>query len=777
VAPEQAAADPGIDHRADIYSVGVLAYELLTGAAPFSGTPQAIISAQIGTLPTPLLEVRPELPPALAAIVMRCLAKDPADRYQTADALLEAIEALQTPAGLPAPAASVPGARRLLRIAALAVVVIGGYLAISGVRRAQWLNGTALPELRRLTEAAIYDSAWMLAREIQRVAPGDSTLRTLWPRIVRTAPLHTDIEGVRVARSTFDGDTSAWIDIGTTPIDSAALPRSFGLFRFEREGYRTVYRLVGSRLDSTFMVPLTAPDTEMVRIPGGTMRAFLVGSDFVDPLELGPYRIGRFEVTNAQYQAFVDAGGYANREYWEHPFRDGERQLGFAQAMAGLVDRTGRPGPATWEAGSFPPGQADYPVGGVSWYEAAAYAKYAGAELPTIYHWAEAASVQTARAVVPFSNLAARGPLPVGVDRGVSWYGVSDMGGNVREWIANEAGNGQRFILGGGWSDATYGFVDAYAQRPFDRSPINGIRLARYFDDPARLAAARAPVRRAFRDFAKERPVNDQTFAVYRAMYDYDPRPLDPQTEAVDSASAEFIVERVSVTAAYGGERLPILLYRPRAAQGPLQTVVFFPGSGSINGGPSAGAFDGFASWIVRSGRNFAVPIYKSTHERADSLRSDYADETIFWRDHVVMWAKDHRRALDYLSTRADVDSSRFAYFGVSWGGLYGGLVPAVEPRIKAVVLYVAGLAMERARPEADVLNFLPRVTQPVLMLNGKHDFFFPYETGQLPFYRLLGTPAEHKQQLVYEGGHDVPRTELIKETLNWLDRYLGALP
>ena len=61
-------------------------------------------------------------------------------------------------------------------------------------------------------------------------------------------------------------------------------------------------------------------------------------------------------------------------------------------------------------------------------------------------------------------------------------------------------------------------------------------------------------------------------------------------------------------------------------------------------------------------------------------------------------------------------------------------------------------------------------------MLNGKYDFFFPYETSQLPFYKLLGTPKEHKELFVYDGGHIVPRTALVKETLAWLDRYLGPV-
>ena len=64
----------------------------------------------------------------------------------------------------------------------------------------------------------------------------------------------------------------------------------------------------------------------------------------------------------------------------------------------------------------------------------------------------------------------------------------------------------------------------------------------------------------------------------------------------------------------------------------------------------------------------------------------------------------------------------------------------------------------------------------PVIMLNAQYDFFFPYETSQLPFFELLGTPEEDKKLFVYEGGHSVPNTELIKESLAWLDKYLGPV-
>ena len=106
-----------------------------------------------------------------------------------------------------------------------------------------------------------------------------------------------------------------------------------------------------------------------------------------------------------------------------------------------------------------------------------------------------------------------------------------------------------------------------------------------------------------------------------------------------------------------------------------------------------------------------------------------------------------------------------------------GGIMPAIETRIKAVVLNVGGMVMNKSLPEVDQLHFLPRVKQPVLMLNGIHDMFFPVETAQKPMYDLLGTAAADKKFIRYEeSGHLVPRTDFVKETLFWYDKYLGPV-
>src|SRR5437870_4172154 len=109
MAPEQATADPHVDHRADLYALGALGYEMLTGRPPFVGTsPHQVLAAQVTELPDPVTDHRAAVPPALAALVMRCLEKKPADRWQSAAELHHQFEAMATPTGGMAPTEGPP---------------------------------------------------------------------------------------------------------------------------------------------------------------------------------------------------------------------------------------------------------------------------------------------------------------------------------------------------------------------------------------------------------------------------------------------------------------------------------------------------------------------------------------------------------------------------------------------------------------------------------------------------------------------------------------------
>jgi dienelactone hydrolase len=203
---------------------------------------------------------------------------------------------------------------------------------------------------------------------------------------------------------------------------------------------------------------------------------------------------------------------------------------------------------------------------------------------------------------------------------------------------------------------------------------------------------------------------------------------------------------------------------------------MYYPGSGDIY----RKQYDPERIWskdfVIKSGRVLVYPIYKGTNDRHDELNSDLPNESVMYKEHVVMWNKEFSRTIDYLETRDDIQVDKIGYLGWSWGGYMGGIIPAVEKRVKAVVLNVGGMVMNKSLPEVDQLNYLPRVKQPILMLSGKHDMFFPLETSQKPMFNFLGTSEKDKKRIVYEAGHLVPRTDFVKETLEWYDKYLGPV-
>jgi dienelactone hydrolase len=558
-------------------------------------------------------------------------------------------------------------------------------------------------------------------------------------------------------------------------------PRGFTRVHLELPGKEPIddviwnLSLAGTSWKYTFHNPGEIPAT-MSWIPPGSSPLFIPGLDDLDPEATTAFLMDRHEVTNEEFKKFVDAGGYSDAKYWTVPISDGSRVLSFQESMARFVDRTGRPGPSTWEVGTYPDGHGSFPVGGVSWYEAAAYAAWAGKSLPTIFHWNRVAFTLASSRTIPLANLAGKEALPVGTTKSMNRWGVSDLAGNVREWTWNEARpNLGRFILGGGWNDPDYAFADAFAQPALDRAPTNGFRCVKYLEKDVNDAALHRAIDRPFRDFYAEKPVDDATFAQFLRQFAYDKTPLDAKVEE-EKRMPYGVRQKITFNAAYGGERMMTYLFLPPDPKPKMQVVVVFPGSGVIETRSSESLDPGRVDFILKSGRALMHPVYKGTFERGGDLHSDYASKTNTFRDYVVMWEKDLSRTIDYIETRPDLDASRIAYYGLSWGGALGGILPAVEQRLKANILYVAGLGFQRALPEADVINYIGRVKQPTLILNGELDFFFPAETAQKPMFDLLGTPPADKKRLVFPGGHSVPRTEMIKESLQWLDKYLGPV-
>jgi len=635
-------------------------------------------------------------------------------------------------------------------------------------------------EIDRLRVRGEYASAFELATEVAPLLPDGVDQESLWDRISWSTDITSDPTGAQVWRQPLESEED-WDLLGVTPLQNVRFAEGQGYrLRFELDGYRTVEilhtALVGVKwrgapsIQPVTLDPVDALPEEMVRIPGFTR----------DLVDFADYFMDRFEVTNADYEKFVQAGGYSDQRYWTDEYERDGKTVVWEEAVQKFVDRTGRPGPGTWQGGVYPDGQDEFPVGGVSWYEASAYARFVGKELPTCEHQRRALPFyrENSAIIASRSNLQGDGPRPVGQNRAMSTLGIYDMIGNVREWCRNEAGPGQRGTRGGGWMEPPYMANWVHPKSAWDREPSLGFRLAKTFDDDQRLARLLEPVSPpARRDYRDDVPVSDSEFEIYRRMYTYDPSPLNAEVQEVVEFK-HWRRETVAFDLPYG-ERGGAIVYVPKSSQRPFQAIVYWGGSGLLNQRSADEEWLQPFDFLVRAGRVVALPIFKGAYHRDDDEFSITHEkllnktETREFRDIQIRWVQDVSRTVDYLESREDINPNALGYYGWSFGGMSAPFVLTIDNRFKAAVLNAGGFWDAHYLPEADAINFVSRVKTPVLALNGEYDVVFPLETSLLPMFEMLGTAPENKKLYLVPSDHIVPQDELIRETLGWFDRYL----
>jgi formylglycine-generating enzyme required for sulfatase activity/dienelactone hydrolase len=765
MAPEQVTGEP-VGPATDVWALGATAFELLTGNRPFTGgTVAAVVHKITSQPPGPELDARSDIPAALKSVVRRALSRNPADRFPDADAFLAALPGATPAVARPKPRLAI-GVVAIA--AAVAIVAAGGWWWKRTTDRT-WVRTEAMPEISRLADEESFAIAVALLDRARAILPGDAALAELASRVQGPASVQVTPAGARVFVRAYSDPAAAWRDLGPAPVENVTLPLGLKRWRIEKDGFTTIERVTRLGPQSFQLQKTGEAPAGMVAIPGGRASAWIAGMDPIDQTTLSPYYIDRYEVTNKQYRQFIDAGGYRNKAFWKVPIVHDGRTIPWEEAVTRFVDATGRPGPSTWELGSFPSGQEDHPVSGISWYEAAAYAESLGKTLPTVLHWVKAASTPMQSLIVRLSNFDGKSLAPVGTYQGLSEFGVYDVAGNAREWLWNASG-AERHILGGAWNDPSYLFTYAGTRPPLDRSAGNGFRCAVYPSGaPAQTVGA---IALSFRDFAREKPVEEAVHRAHLNIFEYDKLPLDPRTESTDE-NADWRREIVTFGAAYGGERVMAMVYLPKAGKPPYQTVVFFPGSNAI-AEPSVKTTR-VPDFLVPSRRAVVIPVYKSTWDRADGLESTWPSPTHRHKDAVVRQVKDFKRTVDYLAARPEFDMTKLAFYGFSWGGRMAAIIPAVDKRVKANIVVLGGLAAAHTFPEVDQINYITRVTTPVLMINGRHDAIEPFESAQLTMFRLWGTPAADKKHVVFDTGHGpFPQNPFRKEILDFLDKYFG---
>ena len=551
MSPEQAKFNQlDIDTRSDIYSLGVLLFELLTGSTPIddgsmrkSGLDEILRMIREDEPPRPSTRLSSsDTLPALAArrstdprklarqlredldwIVVKALSKERSERYQTAEALADDIDNHLNDRPIAARRPSAVGrVRRYVRrhktsvtltslaVAAATMAVTLGVIAYIGrinqeqqqtalkatraqaevsrleAERKNTAREVDMPRVMHLLQERRHLEAFQLASNLREVLAEDPAFSELWKSLTVEVSLNVDPPGTAIYYRGARDVGGEWILAGESPLTNVRLPNTELRFRFTKAGYIT----------QEFQRPFPQ-FTEWVKRftlrreqDDPTGMVFVQGSQAASwnslPTAIAPLFIDRYEVSNAEFQSFVDVGGYENPEFWSDlEFVDNGQTLSWEDAMDRFRDAGGAHGPAGWHGGEFPLGEDDYPVGGVSWFEAMAYAKFAEKSLPTIHHWKWAGRSENTGTTTALSNFSDRGPTPRGAQEGIGVFEVYDMAGNLKEWCFNEDADGRRFLMGGAWNESEYRFGFDEAARPWDRSFTNSFRCVRYLGESA----------------------------------------------------------------------------------------------------------------------------------------------------------------------------------------------------------------------------------------------------------------------------------------------------
>jgi len=839
-----------LDCRTDLFSLGCVLYEALTGVRPFQGeTSRDIIDEILMKEPRPPSQLRREITADIDRIIKQALSKDKTQRYQSAaelDAdLSNAIRRRSFRQTL----------KRLAQAISLVLIVIllsGWWLYARKVKKA-WA-ARQLPEVQRLIwPENNFFAAHDLGEQLAAYIPNDARLQKLRQHYTDVVSIVTDPPGATVYLQRYQKDESGRFPprqrIGVTPLREMMIPRGDYLLTLEKPGYEPFQRTVSSALDrlerglweSTpllsaellqneageyvpnidWLAPIeleiklfskgTVPE-KMVYVPGGNYRLIAARSLLNEPVPLDDFWIDSCEVTNREFKEFVDAGGYRKREYWPETFLDQlpqehgpesvpePRELTWEQALPRFVDRTGLPGPAGWSQQNYPKGQAEYPVTGVSWYEAAAYAAFRGKQLPTVFQWEKAARdglfTHLWGDVKPWgltglnedladrTNIRGDGTVPVGsYPFGMSVYGCYDMCGNAAEWCENQRPHGFS-TMGSSWSNGPHHFGQCGQYPGLYRADTIGFRCVQQAAPSERDqgAAIIVPERTPLVDY---HPVNEEIYRQIITHYEYDRIPLHEEVlETVETNDWTRI--KVRFVGARGQNnslpvpvesRVPAYLWLPKNAVPPFQVIFYKPGGASYQGLTAPQETEMVCGPFLKSGRAVYEVLLEGMTERPLPLDWKSAEmETVAYRDMVIYDVIDQRIGLDYLiDHHPEIDKDRLASMSLSMGG-YDLPMLAIEERFNAHFLISAGLAPGNAKrviAAANPVNFAPYIRGPKLMIHGRYDEGIPFETMTKPLFDLLSEP---KEMHVLETGHFPPFAQWYPIAQDFFDRTLGPV-
>ena len=800
MSPEQLKENRDIDHRTDIYSLGVTLYELLTLKPLFEGltTHEQAITHILNKIPAAPRSVNEKIPVDLETICCKAIETQPERRYQSAGEFAEDLRRFVEGKVIKAkPAGTVDKLSKFFkRHKTASILTCCIVIAASLAALLEWRNmqdrrvEKMIPRVTQLTEQKEFYDAFVQAKAVESIKPDNPILKDFWPKLSRAYSVNSEPAGADIYIKNYYNEDTEWFRLGRTPIDEVWVPFGTNTWKVEKKGFEgKLFALTNwyipddglrevKKKTQTFILQEAGKYPEdMVWIPPSDLSRNLLHND-VEVENSPAFLIDKFEVTNKQFKEFVDAGGYANVKYWQEPFVKDGKLLSWKEATRKFVDSTEMLGPSTWENGTYPDGKGDYPVSGVSWYEAAACANFLDKDLPTAFHWYWAAISRDSHfRIVQQSNFGDSTD-PAGTNKGMGRSGIYDCAGNVREWCYNavEKSNGSRCILGGAFGDPSYLFWDTVFTSAWDRDARNGFRCVRYLGGKDKVPEVAFDMLlnkgRRMRDFTPKSMETVQN--CIDTLYQYDKTPLNVKVESSED-NEHCRVERVSYDASYPG-RITAILLLPKNVPKPYKTCVWFPGSNAVRTAWKGWENESELNLLVKSGRAVLVPFYQGTFNRRIENNRLY-QTTLFARDLNVQRALDLRRSIDFIESRKELDCKSIAYVGFSWGASIGPVMMAVEDRIKTGVYVLGGMCGCDRHPAYDTANFTRFVKAPVIMFNGRDDTIHTYES-QRYIFNTLATDAKDKKHVLYPSGHHIPweyKDEYQKTLLDWLDKYQGG--
>ena len=709
--------------------------------------------------------------------------------------------------------------RRLLGLPS-AIAIAGIFLCLIGyLGFAQWREAnsekqrrdSAVAQIEQLFNQGDTDKAFLLARAfMQEPNLRNQALSDLWQALTLPARPLIQEEGASIYYKPYTDDKGEWTFIGVSPLAKPVdLPRGVIKIKVEKLGFRTGFFAVsnpGPSLDVWLMPqnvltiqPLPLPllpehslPEDFVVVPPTNLPvsvAFWASNTFGNyQMELPAFAVAKTEVSNRQYKEFIDAGGYGQEIYWQNlPLQKNGKTLTWLEACQLFVDGTNRPGPANWQLSNYPDDEDNFPVTGISWFEAMAYARFRGMQLPTIHHWARYALgpyepiTGIGAMATTHSHFTADEPVAVNQEMGFGPWGTIHTSGNVNEWLFNFAGE-KALAMGGAYNDYNANFNSTHTDDPWSRLPQHGVRLMQSLNGEAVAIELLQPITLLHERYKEPRqPSSDEAFALMRAQFIAPhEKPIVQSAKAVKETTvwrAEEITLKFDDNSVF-----TLYLFLPKNIKTPLQALVYGPTQDcclvkqpNINALPQVEKVE----YVVKGGRALVLPIWAGSYERKSPPEVEPEKILDIQRRAGLLWYQDFVRTLDYIQTRDDFDPERIGYLGLSFGANnLGSLGLALNPRLKTGVLIAGGLPVFGVlHPNIDAIHFAPRVTQPVLMINGRFDHVFPYEESQRPLFNLLATSPEHKKHFVDNYGHMQFSPQVVtREVTDWLDKYLGPV-